>query len=157
MTDDQVLEKSALFERANRGLLNDLWVVGSSGFPLLDWILVPFSHQNLTWTQHAFNEKVEDVQRVAKDAFMRLKGRWSCLQKRTEVKLQDLPVVLGACCVLHNICEMRGEELSPELRFDLFDDEIVPENIVRSMSALQARDQIAHKLLHHNYSGTNFL
>ncbi|XP_009762262.1 protein ANTAGONIST OF LIKE HETEROCHROMATIN PROTEIN 1-like [Nicotiana sylvestris] len=157
MTDDQVLEKSALFERANRGLLNDLWVVGSSGFPLLDWILVPFSHQNLTWTQHAFNEKVEEIQRVAKDAFMRLKGRWSCLQKRTEVKLQDLPVVLGACCVLHNICEMRGEELSPELRFDLFDDEIVPENIVRSMSALQARDQIAHKLLHHNYSGTNFL
>ncbi|XP_009622983.1 protein ANTAGONIST OF LIKE HETEROCHROMATIN PROTEIN 1-like [Nicotiana tomentosiformis] len=157
MTDDQVLEKSALFERANRGLLKDIWVVGNSGFPLLDWILVPFSHQNLTWTQHAFNEKVEDVQRVAKDAFMRLKGRWSCLQKRTEVKLQDLPVVLGACCVLHNICEMRGEELSPELRFDLFDDEIVPENIVRSMSALQARDQIAHKLLHHNYSGTNFL
>lgn len=79
---------------------------------------------------------------------MRLKARWSCLQKRTEVKLQDLPVVLGACCVLHNICEIRGEELLPELRFDLYDDEVVSEITVKSTNAMQARDQIAHKLLH---------
>ncbi|XP_055802583.1 protein ALP1-like [Solanum dulcamara] len=157
MTDDQVLEKSALYERANRGNLNDIYVVGNSGYPLTDWILVPFTHKNLTWTQHAFNEKVNDVQKVAKEAFMRLKARWSCLKKRAEVKLQDLPVVLGACCTLHNICEMRGEELSQELRFDLFDDEMVPENVVRSMNAMKARDQIAHKLLHHNHSGTSFL
>ncbi|CAN4096485.1 unnamed protein product [Withania somnifera] len=157
MTDDEVLEKSALHERANRGNLNGIYVVGSSGFPLTDWILVPFTHKNLTWTQHAFNEKVNDVQKVAKEAFMRLKARWSCLQKRTEVKIQDLPVILGACCVLHNICEMRGELLSQELRFDLFDDEVLPENVVRSTNAMQARDQIAHKLLHHNHLGTNFL
>lgn len=157
MSDDKVLEKSALYQRANRGMLKDVWVVGNSGFPLMDWVLAPYTRQNLTWTQHAFNEKVGEVQKVAKEAFMRMKARWSCLQKRTEVKLQDLPVVLGACCVLHNICEMRGEQLNPELRFDLFDDEMVPENIVRSMNAAQARDQIAHKLLHHNHAGTNFL
>ncbi|KAA8534814.1 hypothetical protein F0562_029744 [Nyssa sinensis] len=131
MPDDKVLEKSALCERASRGLLKDVWIVGNSGYPLMDWVLVPYNHQNLTWTQHAFNEKIGDVQRVAKEAFARLKGRWSCLQKRTEVKLQDLPVVLGACCVLHNICEMRNEEIFPELRFELFDDEMVPENSVR--------------------------
>ncbi|KAH0735778.1 hypothetical protein KY285_011485 [Solanum tuberosum] len=66
MTDDQVLEKSILYERANRGNLNGTYIVGSSGFPLTDWILVPFTHQNVTWTQHAFNEKVNDVQKVAK-------------------------------------------------------------------------------------------
>ncbi|XP_060188848.1 protein ALP1-like [Lycium barbarum] len=157
MSDDKVLEKSALSQRANRELLKDVFVVGNSGFPLMDWVLAPYTRQNLTWTQHAFNEKVGDIQKVAKEAFMRMKARWSCLQKRTEVKLQDLPVVLGACCVLHNICEMRGEELSQELRFDLFDDEMVPENIVRSMNAVKARDQIAHRLLHYNHAGTNFL
>ncbi|KAL0337258.1 UNVERIFIED_CONTAM: protein ALP1-like [Sesamum calycinum] len=157
MTDDQVLEKSALSQRANRGALRDAWVVGNSGYSLMDWVLVPYTHQNLTWTQHAFNGKVEEVQSVAKESFIRLKARWSCLQKRTEMKLQDLPVVLGACCVLHNICEMRNEELSPEMRFELFDDEIIPENSVRSVNAMHARDQIAHKLLHHNLAGTNFL
>ncbi|GMN53071.1 hypothetical protein TIFTF001_022210 [Ficus carica] len=157
MPDDQVLEKSALFQRANRGLLRDVWIVGNSGFPLLDWVLVPYTKQNLTWSQHAFNEKIGDVQNVAKEAFARLKGRWSCLQKRTEVKLQDLPVVLGACCVLHNICEMNNDVIDPTARFELFDDEMVAENSIRSANAVQKRDQIAHNLLHHGLAGASFL
>ncbi|KAF8406865.1 hypothetical protein HHK36_005986 [Tetracentron sinense] len=157
MPDDQVLEKSALYHRANGGLLKGDWIVGSSGYPLMDWVLVPYTHQHLTWTQHAFNEKIGEVQKVAKEAFARLKGRWGCLQKRTEMKLQDLPVVLGACCVLHNICEMRNEELDPNMRFELIDDEMVPERSIRSMSSMQARDHIAHNLLHHGLAGTAFL
>ncbi|XP_030448709.1 protein ALP1-like [Syzygium oleosum] len=157
MPDEQVLEKSALHQRANGGLLKGVWIVGNSGYPLLDWVLVPYTQQNLTWTQHAFNEKIGEVQRVAKDAFARLKARWSCLQKRTEVKLQDLPVVLGACCVLHNICEMKGEEMNPALGFELIDDEMVPEVALRSMSSMKARDSIAHNLLHHGLAGTAFL
>lgn len=157
MPDDQVLEKSALYQRANKGLLKDVWIVGTSGHPLMDWVLVPYTQKNLTWTQHAFNEKIGEVQRVAKDAFARLKGRWSCLQKRTEVKLQDLPVVLGACCVLHNICEMRNEGLDPAYQYELFDDEMIPENSLRSILSAQARDHIAHNLLHHGLAGTSFL
>ncbi|XP_068635450.1 protein ALP1-like [Aristolochia californica] len=157
MPDDQILEKSALYQRAEGGLLNGMWIVGSSGYPLMDWVLVPYTHQHLTWTQHAFNEKIGEIQKVAKGAFARLKGRWSCLQKRTEVKLQDLPVVLGACCVLHNICEIRGEEMDPELNYELVDDEMVPESGLRSMSSMQARDNIAHNLLHHGLAGTTFV
>ncbi|CAI0387752.1 unnamed protein product [Linum tenue] len=157
MPDDQVLEKSALYQRASRDLLKDVWIVGTCGYPLMDWVLVPYTHQNLTWPQNAFNEKIGEIQGVAKDAFARLKGRWSCLQKRTEVKLQDLPVVLGACCVLHNICEMRNEVIEPELKFDIFDDEMIPENSLRSAGAAQARDHIAHNLLHHGLAGTSFL
>lgn len=157
MPDDQVLEKSALYQRANGGLLEGDWIVGSSGYPLMDWILVPYTQQHLTWTQHAFNEKIGEIQKVAKVAFTRLKGRWSCLQKRTEVKLQELPVVLGACCVLHNICEMRKEELDPKLNVELVDDEMVPEVALRSAKSMKARDSIAHNLLHHCHAGTGFL
>ncbi|KAF7806761.1 protein ALP1-like [Senna tora] len=157
MPDDQVLEKSALFQRASKGLLRDVWIVGNKGYPLMDWVLVPYNHQNLTWTQHAFNEKVGEVGKVGKEAFGRLKGRWACLQKRTEVKLQDLPVVLGACCVLHNICEMRKEGMEEEWGFEVFDDEMVAENGVRSGNAVQKRDFIAHNLLHHGLAGTGFL
>ncbi|KAH6790834.1 nuclease [Perilla frutescens var. frutescens] len=157
MPDDQVLEKSTLFQRANAGFYNGVWIVGGSGYPLMDWVLVPYTHQHLTWTQHAFNEKIGEVQRISKESFARLKSRWGCLQKRTEVKLQDLPVVLGACCVLHNICEMRDEELDPSMKFELYDDEMVPEIGLRSASAMKARDTIAHNLLHHNHAGTSFL
>ncbi|KAJ4708689.1 Harbinger transposase-derived nuclease [Melia azedarach] len=157
MPDDQVLERSALFQRANRGLLKDVWIVGNSGYPLMDWVLVPYTQKNLTWTQHAFNEKIGEIQGIAKESFARLKGRWACLQKRTEVKLQELPVILGACCVLHNICEMRNEVMDPELKFDLYDDEMIAENSIRSMASAQARDHIAHNLLHHGLAGTSFL
>ncbi|KAK7328984.1 hypothetical protein VNO77_23126 [Canavalia gladiata] len=159
MPDDEILENSALYQRASMGSLNEVWIVGNAGYPLMDWVLVPYTHPNLTWTQHAFNEKVGDIQSVAKQAFAKLKGRWGCLQKRTEVKLQDLPVVLGACCVLHNICEMRNEVMEPEWggSFELFDDEMVPENSIRSASSMQARDHIAHYLLHHGRAGTSFL
>ncbi|KAG6469459.1 protein ALP1-like [Zingiber officinale] len=156
MPDDQVLEKSALHQRAAAGMLKNTWIVGSSGYPLTDWVLVPYTHQNLTWTQHAFNEKIGEVQRIAREAFARLKGRWTCLQKRTEVKLQDLPVVIGACCVLHNICELRKEEMEPDLRYELVDDEMVPDNSIRSVTASQARENIAHNLLHHGLAGTAF-
>lgn len=157
MPDDQVLEKSALYQRASQGLLKNVWIVGGSGYPLMDWALVPYTQQHLTWTQHAFNEKIGDLQGIAKEAFARLKGRWSCLQRRTEVKLQDLPVVLGACCVLHNICEMRNEAMDPELNFVLIDDDMIPEVPLRSANAMKARDAIAHNLLHHNHAGTSFL
>ncbi|KAJ9536190.1 hypothetical protein OSB04_un000629 [Centaurea solstitialis] len=157
MPDDQVLENSALYQRANGGLLKGVWIVGGCGYPLMDWVLVPYKQPHLTWTQHAFNEKIGDIQKVSKDAFGRLKGRWSCLQKRTEMKLQDLPVVLGACCVLHNICEIRNEKIEPQLMIEVVDDEMVPENGLRSSMAVKARDSMAHNLLHHNHAGTSFL
>ncbi|CAM0953342.1 unnamed protein product [Alopecurus aequalis] len=160
MSDDQVLDKSALQQRAAAGMLAGSWVVGGASYPLTDWLLVPYTHQNLTWTQHAFNEKVVELRRVAVDAFRKLKGRWTCLQKRTEVKLQDLPVVLGACCVLHNICEARGEPIEPELlenlQVDLTEDDIVLDKPVRSDAAAKARDKIAHNLLHRGLAGTAF-
>ena len=36
-------------------------------------VLVPYTHHNLTWTQHAFNQKVGEIQGIAKEAFARLK------------------------------------------------------------------------------------
>ncbi|CAA3001712.1 Hypothetical predicted protein [Olea europaea subsp. europaea] len=157
MPDDQVLEKSTLFQRANAGFYEGAWIVGGSGYPLMDWVLVPYTQKHLTWTQHAFNEKIGKIQGIAKEAFTRLKGRWGCLQKRTEVKLQDLPVVLGACCVLHNICEMRNEDIDFSLKYEFFDDEMVPEISLRSANAMKERDSIAHNLLHHSNAGTSFL
>ncbi|XP_062208727.1 protein ANTAGONIST OF LIKE HETEROCHROMATIN PROTEIN 1-like [Phragmites australis] len=158
MSDADVLDSSALYAlRGAAGLLQGQWVVGGAGYPLMDWLLVPYTHQNMTWAQHVFNERVDGVRAVARDAFQRLKARWGCLQKRTEVKLQDLPIVLGACCVLHNICERAGEAVDPEISFQLFDDDMVAENPVRSQAAASARDNIAHNLLHSGAGAGFFL
>jgi len=123
MSDADVLERSALYaQRGAAGRLQGQWVVGGAGYPLMDWLLVPY-YPRMTWAQQVFNERVDGVRAVARDAFQRLKARWGCLQKRAEVKLQDLPVVLGACCVLHNICERAGDAIDPENAFRIFDDD----------------------------------
>jgi hypothetical protein len=157
MSDERVFEKSNLYRRGMSEDLRGMWVVGGPGYPLLDWLLVPYVQHNLTWAQHQFNEKVTEVLQVARSAFCRLKGRWRFLQRRTEVKLQELPAVLGACCVLHNVCEMHNEEFDPELAFEVIDDDMLPENCTFPISAMQSRDAIAHNLLHKVHSGSSFL
>ena len=129
-------------------------VVGGAGYPLTDWMLVPYSHHNLTWTQHEFNGRLAKARAVAVGAFQRLKARWACLQRRTEVKVDDLSVMLGACCALHNICERSGEpfdlQLLQGLELDLDDDNhMVANDPVPSPAAGQMRDTIAHSMLHH--------
>ena len=47
---------------------------------------------------------------VVENSFGRLKGRWRCLLKRLDLKLQNVPYVVSACVVLHNICEMYGDD-----------------------------------------------
>ena len=34
--------------------------------------------------------------------------------KRLDVDIKDVPEVVAACCVLHNICKIHGEEFSEE-------------------------------------------
>ena len=70
------------------------------------------------------------------------------------MKISDLPI--GACCVLHNICQVKGEEMGPELQCDIIDDETVPKNLVHSESASKARDKITHNLFHSGLGDTKF-
>eukprot|EP00897_Mesotaenium_endlicherianum_P007836 jgi/Mesen1/7080/ME000369S06404 len=61
MTDERVLQNSALYQRGTSGSLQGCWVAGDSSFPLLDWLLVPYATENISWAQQTFNEKVEEA------------------------------------------------------------------------------------------------
>ena len=51
---------------------------------------------------------------VVENAFGRLKGRWRCLLKRLDFKLKNVANVVAACVVLHNMCEMFGDNFRHE-------------------------------------------
>ena len=51
---------------------------------------------------------------VVENAFGRLKGRWRCLLKRLDFKLENIPYVVSSCVTLHNICEMYGDNFYEE-------------------------------------------
>jgi hypothetical protein len=148
--DEDVLPVSWLEKRTGDMLAQGKRLVGGAGYPLLDWMLVPYSDQNqLTRAQHEFNERVAAARAVALDAFQRLKTRWACLQKRTDIQVAELPAIVSTCCALHNWCESRRDQLDPELpRFEIDDDNVVAPNQVSSAAAVQVRDAIANNLLY---------
>lgn len=49
------------------------------------------------------------------NSFGRLKGQWRCLLKRLDCKTDRVPVMVGACCVIHNTFEINNEELNEDL------------------------------------------
>ena len=51
---------------------------------------------------------------VVENAFGRLKGRWRCLLKRMDFKLENVPHVVSACIVMHNMCELYGDNCLEE-------------------------------------------
>ncbi|KAL5202061.1 hypothetical protein ABZP36_013013 [Zizania latifolia] len=166
LCDATVLEKSGLGRRFEAGEMmhgelgedDGQWgrqqphrLVGGKSFPLTDWMLVPYAHPNLTWAQHRLNERVAAARGAARGAFRRLRARWRCLRHPVELKLPDLPKILGACCVLHNLCERGSSGLDADLLLhdDLFDEDgVVAADTVPSAAAEHARDRIAHDLLH---------
>ena len=46
---------------------------------------------------------------MAEHAYGSAKGRWRVLQKRLDEDSDRIPDTIVACCILHNICIIRGD------------------------------------------------
>ena len=120
--DARVLANSDVFTKAEAGTLFPdnkrricgqdvpLLMLGDPAYPLLPWLMKPFSDcGSLTRRQRKFNYQLSRARIVTEIAFGRLKGRWRCLLKRNDTGQQYLVQVVAACCILHNICEVHND------------------------------------------------
>ncbi|XP_030612228.1 protein ANTAGONIST OF LIKE HETEROCHROMATIN PROTEIN 1 [Archocentrus centrarchus] len=125
----QVLQQSQLWEKLSDGqLLNqnkmsisgrDIghYLLGDPAYPLQAWLMKPFSDTGrLTTQQQIYNYSISGARSVVEMAFGRLKGRWRCLLKRSNCNLKLTKKMVLACCVLHNICEERGDHFREDLQ-----------------------------------------
>ena len=63
--------------------------------------------------QHkTYNYRLNKTKIVVENAFGRLKGRWRGLMKRNDMHVDNIPVVITAACILHNICKVHGESFN---------------------------------------------
>ncbi|XP_077442253.1 uncharacterized protein LOC144064004 [Vanacampus margaritifer] len=118
-----VLQKSPLWQLLSDGRLlgqNKVnisgcdvghYLIGGSAYPAQDWLMTPFrSTKHLTPVQVAYNSRLNCARSVLQAAFRRLKGRWKCLTKKLDCKVELANKMALVCCVLHNICEEHGDE-----------------------------------------------
>ena len=105
--DARVLQNSNLY----KGIANNvasffpntgLHILGDSAYPLNTWLLVPYKVA-ADPVKIRYNHKHSQTRIVVECAFALLKGRWRRL-KLIVAKLEDIPTIIVAACVLHNLC-----------------------------------------------------
>ena len=122
VNDARVFVHSSFYRKANSGqLLSNatrqinhvnvpVFGIGDSAYPLLPWVIKPFTQPNLDTAQkRTYNYRICRGRIVVEIAFGRLKARWRRLIKRNDMVVKNVPNVIAAACVLHNMCEIHGD------------------------------------------------
>lgn len=98
----------------------DCHLVGDSAYKLHENLLVPYrDNGHLTERERNYNFCHASARIVIERAFGLLKGRFrSLLTTLAMNRVSLIPKHIIACCVLHNVCLMRGDELAVEINAD---------------------------------------
>jgi hypothetical protein len=153
--DARVFANSTLYAKGQDGTLLPHWteriggtdvplvLLGDPAYPLLPWLMKAFpDNGRLSRQQRTFNYRLSRARVVVEHAYGRLKGRWRCLLKRLDISVSDVPGLVAACCVLHNMCEIHGDSFSEEWLegIDSYNDTSVSDtNTSQSQSGVNTR------------------
>ena len=97
-----------------------LFLIGDSAYPLTTWLMKPFPHNaSLSDDMRHYNYRLSRARIVVENTFGRLKARWHRLLKRLDM---DVPVVITACCILNNMCEIHGDSFKESWMEGVSDD-----------------------------------
>ncbi|CAM5151649.1 unnamed protein product [Natator depressus] len=118
--DARIFRNSGLFEQLQEGTYfpdqkitggdvdMPIVILGDSAYPLMPWLMKPYTG-TLDSSKEQFNYRLNKCRMVVECVFGRLKARWRSLLSRLDLSETNVPIVIAACCVLHDICESKGE------------------------------------------------
>ncbi|CAM4721907.1 unnamed protein product, partial [Lepidochelys kempii] len=86
-------------------------ILGDPTYPLMPWLMKPYTG-SLDNSKELFNNRLSWCRKTVECAFGCLKGRWHSLYGKLDLADDSMPMVIPACCTLHNICEGKGERFT---------------------------------------------
>lgn len=84
-------------------------ILGDPAYPLLPFCMKEFPGGGKTDKEQFFGWRLSSARIVIECAFGRLKARFRALQREMDITPPHLQLVIYACFVLHNFCEIHGE------------------------------------------------
>lgn len=79
-------------------------VIGDSAFKLSRFLMKPYPyHVTQNKEQKTFNYALSKCRRVVENAFGHLKARFRRIGKGIDNSIENAPLIIKVCCVLHNI------------------------------------------------------
>ena len=111
------------------------FLIGDGAYPANTWLLKPFPNNlNLSQEHDKFSRLLSSVKVAVERAFGILKARWRCLLNCLDHNIENLPDVIISCCVLHNICLMKGDSY-------IDNDDVLKHTLQRERERTQRRDE----------------
>lgn len=106
--DSTIFNDSPLCAQLERGDFGTGVILGDSGYPCRPYLLTPLLHTR-TAAEEAYNRAQISTRNPIERLFGVLKRRFPCLQIGMGLKIKNIPPIIVACAVLHNIALLQSD------------------------------------------------
>ncbi|CAK1578459.1 unnamed protein product [Parnassius mnemosyne] len=111
--DSTIFNDSPLCAQLERGDFTPMVLLGDSGYPCRPYLLTPILNPR-TPAEEAYNRSQIRTRNPIERLFGVLKRRFPCLHYGLGLKTTNIPPIIVACAVLHNIAISRQDEVVEE-------------------------------------------
>lgn len=142
---------SSLFPMISQqyGPLEKFIILADSAYPLLFHLIPPFKeYEALSPDKLKFNRIHNACRSTVERAFGRLKGRFQSLKYGLMCSPEVAPIIVTACCILHNVLTDLNDEDFHELTDD-YDDSSDYEDMDVEMTGADRRDELMAYVCRH--------